>query len=137
MIDLHTHSVRSDGTDTPAQLVHKAKNAGLTVLGLTDHDTTEGWAEASAAAREVGLTLVRGIELSVVNEGQGQHLLGYEPDADNLELRDLLVRSVEARDLRIPLMVEQIAWYVPALRLEDVLAIAGDSSPDGRMWPRP
>jgi predicted metal-dependent phosphoesterase TrpH len=126
-IDLHTHSARSDGTDTPTELVHKAKAAGLTVLGLTDHDTTSGWAEASAVSSYLDITLVHGIELSVENDGQGHHLLVYEPDPQNAELREMLVRSVEQRDLRIPLLVEQIARVVPALQLDDVLAIAGTS----------
>lgn len=63
-IDLHTHSDRSDGTDTPRQLVRNAKAAGIDVLGLTDHDTVEGWAEAAEAAVEEGVTLVRGLEIS-------------------------------------------------------------------------
>ncbi len=129
MIDLHTHSNRSDGTDAPCALVRKAKGAGLTVLALTDHDTTDGWAEAGAAAAAVGLELVRGLEVSVEDGGRGRHLLGYTPDPDDEALRAMLVRSREARDLRIPAMVERIAVEVPGLRLEDVLAIAGDSVP--------
>jgi predicted metal-dependent phosphoesterase TrpH len=125
MIDLHTHSNRSDGTDTPAELVGKAKAVGLTVVALTDHDTTEGWAEAAGAAAEHGIELVRGLEISVEDGGQGLHLLGYEPDPDHQGLRQMLARSIEARDQRIPLMVDKIVAQVPALRLEDVLAIAG------------
>ena len=128
-IDLHTHSNRSDGTDAPADLVRKAADVGLTVVALTDHDTTAGWAEASAAAAPVGLELVRGLELSVEDGGVGYHLLAYEPDPDDAALVDMLARSIEARDLRIPAMVEKIAVQVPGLRLEDVLAIAGDAVP--------
>ena len=124
-IDLHTHSNRSDGTDTPAELVSKAKAAGLTVVALTDHDTTVGWAEAMAAAGEHGIELVRGLEVSVEDGGEGYHLLAYEPDPDDHHLQDMLARSIEARDSRIPLMVQKIAVLVPALRLEDVLEIAG------------
>ena len=62
MIDLHTHTTCSDGTDTPLALVKKAASSGVTVLGITDHDSTAGWAEATAAleeaARESGLALV-------------------------------------------------------------------------------
>ncbi len=129
MIDLHTHSDRSDGTDSPDALVRKAKAAGLTVLGLTDHDTTEGWKEAGVTAAEVGVDLVRGLELSVEDEGRGHHLLAYEPDPQHPGLVDLLVRSIEARDARIPAMVDRIALEVPNLRLADVLEIAGDSVP--------
>ena len=63
LIDLHTHSTASDGTDRPAALVAAARAAGLDVVALTDHDTTVGWAEAIAAL-PAGLTLVPGLELS-------------------------------------------------------------------------
>ena len=124
-IDLHTHSNCSDGTDTPAELVSKAKAAGLRVVALTDHDTTVGWAEATAAAGEHGIELVRGLEVSVEDGGEGYHLLAYEPDLDDEALWGMVARSIEAWDFRIPLMVEKIAVLVPALRLEDVLEIAG------------
>jgi 3',5'-nucleoside bisphosphate phosphatase len=63
LIDLHTHSSVSDGTETPAQLMATAQAAGLDVVALTDHDTTAGWA-AAAKARPPGLTVVPGLELS-------------------------------------------------------------------------
>jgi 3',5'-nucleoside bisphosphate phosphatase len=63
LIDLHTHSSVSDGTETPAQLMATAQAAGLDVVALTDHDTTAGWA-AAAEARPPGLTVVPGLELS-------------------------------------------------------------------------
>jgi 3',5'-nucleoside bisphosphate phosphatase len=80
-IDLHTHSLASDGTMTPAELMDAAVQAGLDVIALTDHDTTAGWAPA-AAARPDGLTLVRGAELScVVATPEGRrisiHVLAY------------------------------------------------------------
>src|SRR4051812_44952346 len=62
-IDLHTHSSVSDGTETPARLLATARDAGLDVVALTDHDTTDGWA-AAALARPAGLTVVPGMELS-------------------------------------------------------------------------
>jgi 3',5'-nucleoside bisphosphate phosphatase len=79
-IDLHTHSTASDGTDTPAELVRAASSAGMSVLALTDHDTTGGWHEA-AAALPAGLTLLRGAELSCVSLAGPRrvtlHLLAY------------------------------------------------------------
>lgn len=62
-IDLHTHSSVSDGTETPAALLATAHQAGLDVVALTDHDTTDGWA-AAAAARPPGMVVVPGMELS-------------------------------------------------------------------------
>lgn len=80
-IDLHTHSSRSDGTDSPADLVRAAHDAGVTTLALTDHDTTAGWDEAEAALPR-GMSLVRGAEFSThSSDGRGgtvsTHLLGY------------------------------------------------------------
>jgi 3',5'-nucleoside bisphosphate phosphatase len=80
-IDLHTHSTASDGTDTPAELIATAVATGLDVIGLTDHDTTAGWAEA-VDALPTGLRLIRGAEFScIAPDGRGGrisvHLLGY------------------------------------------------------------
>ena len=89
-IDLHTHSTASDGTDRPAELVAKAAAANLSVLAITDHDTTAGWDEALGALLP-GLTLVTGTEFSCAyNDSDGTrislHLLGYlfDPDHDGL-----------------------------------------------------
>lgn len=80
-IDLHTHSNRSDGTDTPTQLIDSAHFAGLDVVALTDHDNTDGWAEATAALRP-GMTMIGGAEFSTTlsdldGRSVGVHLLGY------------------------------------------------------------
>ena len=80
-IDLHAHSSASDGVDTPAELVRAAVAAGLDVLAITDHDTTGGWAEASAEAERTGLTLVPGAEISCNWQGISLHMLAYLFDA--------------------------------------------------------
>jgi predicted metal-dependent phosphoesterase TrpH len=90
LIDLHTHSQESDGTDSPAALVERAAAAGLEALAITDHDTLSGVAEASAAAAQVGLPFVAGVELSTRRADEPDpasrsvHLLGYffEPPRD-------------------------------------------------------
>ncbi|SNR89515.1 hypothetical protein SAMN04488107_0496 [Geodermatophilus saharensis] len=96
LIDLHTHSAVSDGTDTPAALVATAAAAGLDVVALTDHDTTAGWA-AAAAARPPGLTVVPGLELScrwfpADRPPVSVHLLAYLFDPGHLALADELSR---------------------------------------------
>ena len=68
-IDLHTHSTASDGTEAPAVVVTSARQAGLDVIALTDHDTAHGWDEAAAAAERHGVGLVRGIEISCSRTG--------------------------------------------------------------------
>ena len=97
-IDLHTHSSVSDGTETPAELMQTARAAGLDVVALTDHDTTDGWA-AARDARPAGLTVIPGMELSCRWFPDDQppisvHLLAYLFDPDSPAL------SVERARLR-------------------------------------
>ncbi len=114
LIDLHTHSTASDGTDTPAALVAVARSAGMDVVALTDHDTTAGW-DAAAAALPAGLTLVRGLELSCRwNPGDGSrstelHLLGYLVDPAHPELAAALDRLRDSRLGRAERMTRRMA----------------------------
>ncbi|HEY4452853.1 MAG TPA: PHP domain-containing protein [Pseudonocardiaceae bacterium] len=105
-IDLHTHSKASDGTDSPAELVSAASAAGLDVIGITDHDTAAGWAEA-AAALPSGLTLIRGAELSCAcPDGLGGnvtvHLLGYlhDPESPPVAAEQARLRAERRERLR-------------------------------------
>ncbi len=77
MIDLHSHTNESDGTFSPAQLIAEAARAGVDTLGITDHDTFAGYDLAVAAARDSGVNLICGIELSTKLHGRSVHLLGY------------------------------------------------------------
>ncbi|MCL4449275.1 MAG: PHP domain-containing protein [Actinobacteria bacterium] len=79
MIDLHTHSIISDGTDKPAQIVELAWQAGLKAIALTDHDTTEGIAEAAKKAHQLGITFLAGCEISCRWSTGTMHLLVYFP----------------------------------------------------------
>lgn len=129
-IDLHTHSNVSDGTDSPAELIAAAVAGGLDVVALTDHDTTAGWAEASAALPE-GLTLVPGAELSTVSpDGRGGtctvHMLGYLFDPESpavvreqhrlrVERRDRLRRmAVRMREDGLPIDPDEVMAGLPA-----------------------
>jgi 3',5'-nucleoside bisphosphate phosphatase len=108
-IDLHTHSTASDGTLTPEQLVLAAAEAGLSVVALTDHDTTAGWAGAMAALPD-GLTLVPGAELSCrwygVEPSIGLHLLAYLFDPWHPGLAAEMRRVREAREQRAAHMID-------------------------------
>jgi predicted metal-dependent phosphoesterase TrpH len=108
-IDLHTHSTASDGTLTPAELVVAAAAAGLDVVGLTDHDTTAGWAPA-AAARPDGLTVVPGAELSCRWYGAepsiALHLLAYLFDPTEPALAGRLAELRQDRLDRAERMVD-------------------------------
>lgn len=131
-IDLHTHSDRSDGTDTPADLVRNARAAGIDVLAITDHDTTVGWDEAARVARETGVRLVRGIEVSTRFAGHGVHLLAYLPDPTHPELVAELDRVLDGRDNRLPGILAKLAELGIHLAAQDVRRLAGDAAALGR-----
>ena len=130
-IDLHTHSVASDGTEQPAEVIASAVRAGLDVVALTDHDSTRGWDEAERAARELGISLVRGAELSCRLHGRSVHLLGYlyDPLSPALLAEAEAVRA--ARMERGRRIVDLLARDM-AITWEDVLAQTGDSATVGR-----
>ena len=108
-IDLHTHSRCSDGTQTPAELVHAAAAAGLDVLALTDHDTAAGWAEATRAAeRGRPRRWSAGIEISTKHQGSGVHLLAYLPDPTYPPLVEQLDRVLDGRSSRVPAILERL-----------------------------
>lgn len=131
-IDLHTHSNRSDGTTSPSALVRHAREVGIDVLALTDHDTTEGWEEAAAAASEEGLTLVRGIEISCKLQGSAVHLLAYLPDPTYEPLADELERILDGRNARLPATVAKLRALGIDIDEDDVRRIAGDAAGIGR-----
>jgi predicted metal-dependent phosphoesterase TrpH len=105
MIDLHAHTTASDGSLTPTQLVALAKETGLAALGVTDHDTVAGLAEADAAALAAGLILVPGVELSVDYPHGQFHLLGYFVDYTSRTLLDRLQYLQDFRSNRNEKMV--------------------------------
>ena len=131
-IDLHTHSHRSDGTESPADLVKRALTEGLDVLGLTDHDTTEGWEEAAEAAESAGLRLVRGIEVSCVFAGYGVHLLAYLPDPTYPPLGRELQRVLDGRNSRLPATLERLRALGIDIDVHDVRRVAGETAAMGR-----
>lgn len=131
-IDLHTHSNRSDGTDTPAELVENAKNAGLDVVALTDHDTTVGWDEAQEAADRVGVRLVRGLEVSTAIDHKSIHLLGYDVDPRDVPLNEELHRVLDGRNGRVPKIVAAFARIGIDITEEEILAKSGDVGSTGR-----
>lgn len=130
--DLHTHSLVSDGTTTPAQVVRSAAEAGLTGLALTDHDTGGGLDEAVAAAREVGVDLVPGVEISTSVRGRSVHLLGYGDITATPALAAVLAGTVGSRHGRLRQIVERLRAVVPALTVDDVVARVPDGVTPGR-----
>lgn len=131
-IDLHSHSTASDGTQTPAEVVELAEAAGLDVLALTDHDSADGWAEATQAARRVGITLVRGIEISTKHDGAGVHLLAYLPDATYPALTEELDLILAGRQGRLASIIAQLRLAGLDITEAEVLQQVGRSPAIGR-----
>jgi predicted metal-dependent phosphoesterase TrpH len=126
-IDLHTHSAASDGTDPPAEVMRRARAAGLDVIALTDHDTLAGQDEARAALPG-GLRLVTGMELSARLDGHSVHLLSFLPAGASPELAAEAARIREDRVRRGRDMVQRLRELGVDVSWEQVAAIAGDAS---------
>ena len=133
MIDLHTHTTCSDGTDSPLTLVKKAASSGITVLGIADHDSTTGWAEATAALHG-SMQLALGAEVSSLTEdGISVHMLGLLFDGENQPLQQLLSDSRDTRIPRMKKMIENLQGAGYEITWADVEA----STPQGATVGRP
>lgn len=129
--DLHLHSVRSDGTESPEQVMAAAHRHGLRTVALTDHDTTAGWAEAAEAARSLGMTFIPGMEFSALHDRRSVHVLAYLFDPDDAALRAETDRIREARLGRAERIVRNIGRDYD-FTWDDVLAQTSDGATVGR-----
>jgi predicted metal-dependent phosphoesterase TrpH len=128
VIDLHSHSTASDGSDSPAELVAIAARAGLTALALTDHDTVEGLGEAREAAAAAGVRLVQGCELSCEVGEATMHLLVYFLSDGPGPLQDRLVGLQATRADRNRRIVAVLRDHGLDVTLDEILAEAGGGS---------
>src|SRR5688572_27423244 len=129
--DFHNHSTASDGKLTPTQIVDLAAQRGVLIFALTDHDSTEGIAEArQAAAKYPGFVLVPGVELSTDIEGDEVHVLGYFTfeQIENADLQAALAKFRAGRFERGKAMVEKLVAIGKPISWERVLEIAGEAS---------
>lgn len=133
-IDGHTHSAISDGTDVPGELVLKAHAQGLDVVALTDHDTLSGWEEAQKYADEVGIGLLRGVELSASYQGISVHMLGYLPDPNNATFLELLKKVRRSRQVRLQEMIGRLGADLPGISWEEMM---DSSEEEATTWGRP
>ena len=132
MIDLHTHTTFSDGTDTPTQLINKALAAGITTIALTDHDSISGWQEATTALRP-GICLVPGAEVSCQTlDGISVHILGLLFDSSNTELIDTLEKTRENRFGRMEKIIAKINEAGIEISMSEVLEQLSDGATLGR-----
>lgn len=125
MIDLHTHSTVSDGTDAPARVVELAAAAGCSAVALTDHDRQDGTGEARRRAAELGVEVVPGCEISCEFGPGTMHVLVYFLEPGDGPLQDELVRLQRARDERNARMAERLASLGLPVTLEEIEAEAG------------
>ncbi len=128
IVDLHTHSTASDGSDPPQRIVELAKAAGLSHVALTDHDTQEGVGDATRAGVEMGIEVIPGVELSLDYDRGGMHLLvlWLEPGAGPLQ--DRLQSLQAARTGRNERIVEILREEGLPITIEEVLEKAGGGS---------
>jgi predicted metal-dependent phosphoesterase TrpH len=128
MIDLHIHTTASDGTLTPAEIVGEAKSLGLDAISITDHDTFAGYDEAAPIAREAGLPLLCGIEVSTKLPQPGRrektvHLLGYFPGGVDGEFREWVLQQQRIRHERNVLLAERLQSFGVEITIDEVRAI--------------
>ena len=122
MIDLHTHTNKSDGTDSPRELVNKAIVKGLTVLGISDHDTTSSWQEAIDSLRG-SLSLALGSEIScLTDDGISVHILGLLFDGQHKPMQQMLEDTRDGRLPRMRKMIEKMQAAGIQISMEDVEA---------------
>ncbi|AFM42105.1 putative metal-dependent phosphoesterase, PHP family [Desulfosporosinus acidiphilus SJ4] len=127
-VDLHCHTTASDGELTPSELVHCAAGLGLKGVGITDHDTIQGWKEAEEAAKVYQIKLVKGIELNTDWNGKEVHILGYELDDSSDYLRHRLQNLRDARKQRMLEIIERFRRLGITIEVQEVQKYAKGES---------
>lgn len=122
-IDLHTHSIASDGSMTPAELVRHAKESGLSAAALTDHDTIDGIGEALEEGKRIGFEVIAGVEISLDFDTE-MHMLGYFFRDNYLNIEPMLDRLRMNREERNPKMIKKLNELGFDITLEEVRAEA-------------
>lgn len=123
--DFHLHTTASDGTWHPAELVDAAKQAGLAMIAVTDHDTTAGIGAAQERGKAVGVEVVAGVELSARNQMEEVHLVGLGIDTAQPELQQSMARLRDDRTGRAQAMVEKLCALGVPVSLQQVQNLAG------------
>jgi hypothetical protein len=120
-IDLHTHTNYSDGTYSPEELVIKAKKHGLDIISITDHDSINGIKEASECAKDLGIEIINGVEISTDVDDKEVHLLAYFIDIEHEELTKYLSFFRDERLHRAKRIVEKLNKLGLKIKIDDVL----------------
>ena len=128
-IDLHLHTLASDGRLSPTELIQLVAKQGLETISITDHDSTEGLAEAYEAAKEFPyMRIIPGIEMSADIPGDEVHVLGYFLDYHDVEFQEMLTELRRGRVGRAQVMVEKLVALGKPVEWERVLHFAGDGT---------
>ncbi len=126
--DLHMHSFHSDGYYSPEKLIEKAKNQGIKILSITDHDSVNGFNEATQYAEKFGIEVIPGVEISTDIRDTEVHILGYFVDPNNKDLEHYLNFFREERHKRAIRMVNKLNILGLDITIDDVLVFAKDSA---------
>ncbi|MEK7761086.1 MAG: PHP domain-containing protein, partial [Nitrospirota bacterium] len=127
-IDLHLHTTHSDGSQTPAEVIRLAHEAGVSALAITDHDITTGLPEAIAAGQELGIEIIPGIEISSRHGESELHVLGYFIKWQDAKLNACLMTLRESRHRRNPKIIELLQAAGIDITYDEVRAVAGSDS---------
>jgi predicted metal-dependent phosphoesterase TrpH len=127
-IDLHLHSNKSDGRLTPTELVQLAHKGGLSRMALTDHDTTEGVAEAIEVGRSIGVEVIPGVELGTDSRSGDMHMLGLFLDYHDATFQETMTRFRVGRVARVHTIVSNLAEVGVNISVDRVFEIAGEAS---------
>jgi hypothetical protein len=127
-LDLHLHTIYSDGSLPPAQVLALAKQANVTALAITDHDILDGIPEAVATGKNLDIEVIPGVEISSRYGDSELHILGYFIDCRDATLLSRLARLRDSRHTRNPKIIDKLRALGLAITYEDVTALAGTAS---------
>jgi predicted metal-dependent phosphoesterase TrpH len=128
IVDLHSHSTASDGSDSPSRLVENAASAGIGILAVTDHDTQSGVAEAMETADRVGVEVIPGVELSLEFDGGGMHMVVLWLEPGTGPLQDRLAELQHGRNSRNDRIVELLTEAGMPVTIDEVVEESGGGS---------
>ncbi len=123
--DLHSHSNKSDGSFSPAELVEYAKKNSIKVLALTDHDTIDGIGEAVESGKKIGINVIAGVEVSVDFKPGSMHICGYNVDTDNSYLNDKLKSAQDSRKNRSGMIIDKLKSAGFYITPDEIKKVAG------------
>jgi 3',5'-nucleoside bisphosphate phosphatase len=126
VIDLHSHTIHSDGSASPEELIARASSKGARSIAITDHDTVDSFVEARVAADRFGVEFVPGIEISADFSAGTMHILGYYVDGESTTLKEKLAMLKDAREKRNPEIARRLEGLGFDICYDEVVQLAGN-----------